>query len=135
VNLPVNMELKSDDPIDRVAIIKNGAVVKEWSGRDIAAGDISLGSVNFKASGWFLVRVIADVKSTFRFASTAPYYVELGDKPRLISRASVDFFQSWVAERISRIKIDEPKEYKAVMRYHKQAQRFWQDKLERANAE
>ena len=135
VNLSINMELQSDDPIDRVAIIKNGAVVKEWSGRDIAAGDISLGSVNFKASGWFLVRVIADVKSTFRFASTAPYYVELGDEPRLISRASVGFFQRWVAERISRIKIDDPKEYKAVMRYHKQAQRFWEDKLERANAE
>ena len=53
----------------------------------------------------------------------------------MISTASVRFFLDWVAERISRIEIDDPKEYEAVMRYHRQAQGFWQEKLERANAE
>jgi len=34
--------------------------------------------VKFNESGWFLVRVITDNPKTFRFASTAPYYVEIG---------------------------------------------------------
>ena len=34
------------------------------------------GKISFSRSGWFLVRAIADVAQTFRFASTGPFYVE-----------------------------------------------------------
>ena len=35
-------------------------------------------TVRFERSGWFLVRAIASEEKTFRFASTAPFYVEIG---------------------------------------------------------
>ena len=35
---------------------------------------------------------------TYRFATTAPYYVEIGDQPR-ISKTSAQFFLDWVDER------------------------------------
>ena len=55
----------------------------------------SLGTIGFKESGWFLVRAIAAVPSTFRFASTGPFYVEIGSTPARVSRTSAQFFLGW----------------------------------------
>jgi hypothetical protein len=43
------------------------------------------------------------VPGTFRFASTAPFYVEIGDKPKRIHRADVGFFIGWIEERIAQL--------------------------------
>ena len=37
-----------------------------------------LGAITFERRGWFLARAITDLEHTFRFASTAPFYVEIG---------------------------------------------------------
>ncbi len=134
MTLEIDLELDSDDPIDRLEIIKNGIVVKEIKGQDITENLDSL-KVTFDASGWFLVRAITTVKPTFRFASTGPYYVEIGDDTRLISETSVRFFLDWMAERVTRIEIEDQDQYKAVMRYHEQAKRFWENKLTYVNAQ
>ena len=75
----------------------------------------SLGTVTFKTSGWFLVRAIADNPKTFRFASTAPYYVEVGETKRRISKASAKFFLDWVKERTGRVKLDDPDQRREVL--------------------
>ena len=64
----------------------------------------TLGRIRFDESGWFLVRTVADNPKTFRFASTAPYYVEIGERKRRISKASAQFFLDWVHERAGRVK-------------------------------
>ena len=51
----------------------------------------------FRRSGWFLVRAIARVPETFRFASTGPFYVEVGGRPRTVRREDVEFFLKWIA--------------------------------------
>ena len=91
--------------------------------------------MTFKRSGWFLVRVIANNPKTFRFASTAPFYVEVGEGKRRVSKASARFFREWVRERAERIKLDDVKQREDVLKYHTAAERFWQGLVDHANAE
>ncbi len=95
-----------------------------------------LGTVDFDASGWFLVRAIAENRLTFRFASTAPFYVEIGDARRRISRRSVQFFRDWVDERIARIKktVTDARQRAEILRDHEAARTYWEKRLSEANA-
>ena len=87
--------------------------------------------------GWFLVRAIADVEKTFRFATTAPWFVEVGDIEHRISRRSVEFFLDWVNERIERVKsnVNDGTRRDQVHVWHKKASEFWSNRLKLANAE
>jgi hypothetical protein len=134
VALALTAELDGRDSIKEFEIIKNGEVHRvvpysEWKKN----GD--LGTVQFGRSGWFLIRVIAENDVTFRFASTAPYYVDVGQNTTRISRASAQFFLDWTETRANRISIDDAGQYRAVMQYHDQARAYWQRKLSVANAD
>ncbi len=90
--------------------------------------------VHFDRSGWFLLRAVTDSPKTYRFAMTAPYYVEIGDQRR-ISKTAVQFFLDWVYERAKQIKLDDPEQRKEVLRWHRQARDYWRDLLSKATAE
>ncbi|MFQ5799892.1 MAG: hypothetical protein ACE5H0_14535 [Bacteroidota bacterium] len=79
--------------------------------------------------------MIADIQHTFRLAPTAPYYVEIGDEKHYLSRQSIRFFKDWVDERIKQIKIEDPKQLEEVLKYHRKAKQFWQQRLCLANAD
>jgi hypothetical protein len=134
VELEIKAALTSSDPIRFLEIVRNGQVERrvpfdEWSRTG------SLGKLRFGASGWFLVRVIADNDRTFRFASTAPYYVEIGPDNRRISKGSAQFFLDWVRERARRVKLDDAGQRQEVLKYHERAEKFWQQQVAKANAE
>jgi len=84
-----------------------------------------------------LVRGIAENPKTFRFASTAPFYIELGQEKRRISKASSRFFLDWVNERIQRVKgnVTDQLEQEEVLRFHESARKFWQERVRESNAE
>ncbi|MBI3851247.1 MAG: CehA/McbA family metallohydrolase [Verrucomicrobia bacterium] len=133
LDIEVEAALNTRDPILAIEIIKNGRVdravpFEQWKRTG------KLGKMKFTESGWFLVRAITDNPKTFRFASTAPFYVEIGERKRLISRESAQFFLDWVRERMSRIKLDDAKQREEVLAYHRMAEKFWQEKVEKANA-
>jgi hypothetical protein len=133
MDLEVKVALTSGDPVRSVEVIKNGRVERtvshdEW----VKAG--TLGPVRFAESGWFLVRVIADNAKTFRFASTAPYYVEIGEGKRRVSKASAQFFLDWVGERAKRVKLEDEGQRQEVLRHHADARKFWEEILTKANA-
>ena len=86
-------------------------------------------------SGWFLVRAVAENPKTFRFASTAPFYVEVGDAKRRVSKSAATFFLEWVKERADRVQLDDAQQRGEVLKYHTAAEKFWGALLERANAE
>jgi hypothetical protein len=67
---------------------------------------------------------MADNKKTFRFASTAGFYVEIGDVKCRVSKSSAKFFADWVGERAGRVKLADPGQQRSVLRYHDQASRF-----------
>jgi len=102
---------------------------------ELRKGNGKLGSLKFTESGWFLVRVIADNPKTFRFASTAPFHVEVGDTKRRVSRASAQFFLDWVRERMPRVKLTDAAQLEEVLAHHRAAERFWQEKVALANAD
>jgi hypothetical protein len=134
VRLEVTADLTSNDPVPFLEIIKDGEVerrvpFREWS----RAG--TLGTLSFQRSGWFLVRAITDNPRTFRFASTAPYYVEVGETTRRVSKRSAQFFLDWTRERAGRIRLDDPAQRREVLEYHSRAEKFWQDRVASANAE
>ncbi len=134
IDLEVKASVTTQDPVRFLEIIKNGQVEQkvpydEW----VKTG--TLGTVSFKVTGWFLVRVIADNPKTFRFASTAPYYVQIGNVKDRISKKSAQFFLNWVNERMGRIKLEDPAQRREVLLYHARAKKFWEGILAKANAE
>ena len=75
---------------------------------------------------------MTDVGTTHRFASTGPYYVEIGYQPR-ISRAAVQFFLDWLEARDHR-PLDAGADRSADPHVER-ARAFWQELLAKANAE
>ncbi|NUM55759.1 MAG: CehA/McbA family metallohydrolase [Candidatus Hydrogenedentes bacterium] len=133
IDIAITAEILTQDTIPYVEVIKNGAIdhtvpFEEWKRTG------SLGALRFDECGWFIVRAVTDNSKTFRFASTAPYYVEVGERKERISRASAQFFLDWVRERIARIKHDDPRKLEEVLAPHRDAERFWSRRVKQANA-
>lgn len=121
LRIELDVKLTGRDPIRAVEVVRNGKPEP-------------VGPLVFRESGWFVVRATADNAKTFRFASTAPFYVEIGGAPR-VSRASARFFLDWVDERIQKVKVDDPAKREEVLEHHRRARTFWQEILEKANAD
>jgi hypothetical protein len=134
LELEVRAELTSPEPVPVVEVIRNGRVERAVPSREVHKAG-SLGKVKFKESGWLLVRAIADNRTTFRFASTAPYYVEVGPAKRRISKTSARFFLDWIDKRQKRIKLTDADQRREVVGHHEAARRFWEGLLREANAE
>ena len=134
LDLEIALNLATRDKIDYLEIIKNGRVVHEVPRREWANNKGRLPPVRFTQSGWFLVRAVTIVASTYRFAMTGPYYVEIAGKKR-ISRSSAKFFHDWTFERARRLKIADAAQRKEVIAEHRAARDFFGRLMEEANAE
>lgn len=134
---PIDIELEatltSRDPVSSFEIIRDGRL--ERSVPVSKTEPARLGSIRFQQSGWFLVRTITDHPKTFRFASTAPFYVEVGANSPRISHASAQFFVDWVRQRKNRIRLPDPEQQRQVLAPHDAAETFWLNRLARANAD
>jgi hypothetical protein len=129
----IGLTISVRDPISYLEIIKNGQVVESVRFDEYAKSG-RLPNLHFDRSGWFLIRAITDTGKTFRFAMTAPYYVEIGYKPR-ISKKAAQFFLDWVYERAKQIKLDDPQQQREVLELHRKARDYWKDMVSKANAE
>jgi hypothetical protein len=136
VAIDVRVWFRSRDAVPALEVVRNGHVALSVPLEERAKRG-SIGTITFKESGWFLVRAIAENTETFRFASTGPFYVEIGDVTRRISRRSARFFLGWVKERIARVEknLEDPPQRRAVLAYHERARAYWEEKVRRANAE
>jgi hypothetical protein len=125
--LTLKLEIRTwgRDRLSALELVRDGRAEPVRDGAEVA----------FSRSGWFLVRAIADVAETYRFASTAPFYVEIGEPKRRISRASAQFFLDWVRQRAARVKLDDPAQREAVLRHHRAAEEYWRAKVAEANAD
>lgn len=122
VQIQLQAQLDSRDPIETVELVRNGRVER------IALPQ----TIELHESGWFLVRAIADVTNTFRFASTGPWYVEIGDQPQPVQRESAQFFVDWVHQRMATLKLDNPQQREEVLQPLREAGQFWRGKLAQA---
>ncbi len=115
--------------VEYLEIIKDGRVEHGIRLDEFAEKEGRLPPLNFDESGWFLVRAMTNSAKNYQYATTGPYYVEANGHPR-ISRSSVQFFIDWL-EKSAREFSDKPEVLAAIQ----QAEPFWLDLLERANAE
>jgi hypothetical protein len=132
----LDIQLTSQDPIRELALIKNGTTVHTIQCSDELTHRHTF-EVTVEGPSWFLVRAIADVENTFRFAATAPWYVEIPGSQHHISRTSAQFFLDWVDERIQRVKanVEDESKLAQVLTWHEAARTFWTERLKMANAE
>ena len=136
LELEIGLTLSTRDPITYLEIVKDGRVDREIRLDEFAkmAKQGTLPKITFDHSGWFLLRAVTDVRKTYRFAMTGPYYVEIGPQRR-ISRSAAQFFLDWVYERARQIKLADPQQQREVLGWHRQARDFWQDLVTKANAD
>ncbi len=136
LELQVQLNMATRDPVPYLEIVQNGRVVHVVRLNDWVKENGKLPPVKFTESGWFLIRTVAENNATYRFASTAPYYVEIGERPR-ISRRSCQYFLDWVEETLKMLAAARlPVE---TMRTHgnelEAARRFWKARLADATVE
>lgn len=127
------IDLASRDRITRCELIQNGTAVAQIPVTDEVNQELAL-DIEIPDSGWFLVRAITDNPRTFRFASSAPFYVADADSAARVSRSACQFFIDWIHERIARVEKNLPdvEQQQAVVEYHKQALQFWMRRLQNA---
>ena len=70
-------------------------------------------------------------------AAGLPFYTELAQVKRHISKSSSRFFLDWVNERIERVKgnITDKSQQAEVLRSHESARKFWQERVRQSNAD
>ncbi len=130
LHVELALHLATRDKVDYLEIIKDGEVVSETSLDKWASENGRLPPVAFSESGWMLVRAVARTPHTFRFAMSAPWYVERAGRPR-ISRRSVQFFQDWL-DHDARAEAPSSKLDPAIA---KATAEFWRNRLEAATAD
>jgi hypothetical protein len=134
IELEATLDLTTRDPIDYLEMIVNGRMVEAVHLNRWAKEKGKLPKVKFTESGWYLIRAVSSNQKTFRFASTGPYYVQIGYQRR-ISKKSAQFFAAWVRERIGRIKLEDPDQRREVLEPHEHALQYWEGLVAKANAE
>jgi len=126
LKIKFEISLTSQDPTLTVELVKNGKV------RKLPFPPI----VTFEESGWFLLRVLTPLKKTFRFASTGPWYVLIDSDELPVRREAASFFLNWTRlwkKRLSEKVKNHPKK-EALLKPVKEAEIFWQKRLESAAA-
>jgi hypothetical protein len=133
--LRIDVQLTSKDPISQIELIKNGKVFRTIKCSDELTQQHTM-ELPIGEPSWFLVRAVADVDNTFRFATTAPWFVEGDDGEPRISRGASQFFLDWVNERIERVKanVEVGTQRDEVLAWHEKARSFWTERLRLANA-
>ena len=134
IEIDLNARLTVREPVSAIEVIVNGRVERTVPFAELERTG-SLGKLKFTESGWFLVRAIADNPKTFRFASTAPWHVEIGKSGPRVSRAAAQYFLDWIRERMGRITLADATQREEVLMWHREAEHFWEKRVREANAE
>ena len=134
VELSIALNLATREKIEYLEVIQDGRVIHETRLDEWAKAGGKLPTVKFERSGWLAIRAVTNAPKTYRFALTAPYYVDIGYRAT-ISKKSAQFFLDWLTERARRITLPEGDERHSVMAPHRAARDFWQQKVAEANAE
>ncbi len=134
LEIDLEIQLTSKDKIQAIEVIHNGQVIETIPCQKKQSQSLSA-KIKIDQSGWFLLRAIADVKNTFRFASTAPWTIASPDGTPWVSAESCDFFLQWIDERIEVVKknLKNKKQQKTVLIHHQNAIQFWSEQKKKAN--
>jgi hypothetical protein len=94
----VGLSVSTREAISYFELIKDGRVAQSVRYEELAKNG-RFAPLEFDASGWFLVRAVVDSEQTCRFATSAPWYVEIGGQEKRVHKDSAQFFLDWLEER------------------------------------
>lgn len=134
VKLQATLSLSIREPVEYLEIVKDGEVVHHVRLDEWAKAGGQLPEIEFRTSGWMLLRALASHPKTYRFASTGPFYVEIGGQPR-VSKQAAQFFLDWTYERARQLQLPDESQREAVLAYQRAARDFWQQRVASANAD
>ena len=141
VELEIGLTLSTRDKVSYLEIVKDGITEHEVRLDKWKAAGGKLPPIKFTESGWFLVRAVTDEPSTYRYATTAPYYVEIGAKPAHQPRQCA-ILRRLVPRAPSKLQIQRIQPASSAMRESAArssrpmaaAENYWKDLLNRATA-
>ena len=134
LSLQPTLNLAIQDKVEYLEIVRDGLVIENVPLDEYAKMGGRLPKVEFKESGWMLIRAVTNNPKTYRLASSGPYYVVIGGARR-ISKASTQFFIDWLKERQQKVMLEDPTQQQAVLRYYVGAQKYWEAVIKAANAD
>ena len=132
--LDVALTLTVADPVEYVDVVFNGEAIYHARLDEYAKQGGKIPALPITQSGWLLIRVVTQHEASYRFATTAPYYVELDGKPR-ISRSACEMFLNWLEHSTAQRKKANPDAATAAAPYTSAALRFWRERCELANSD
>jgi hypothetical protein len=80
IELQVDVSLTVRDPVEYLEVVFNSETLYRARLDEHAQRGGMIPPLKVARSGWVLVRVVTDHEPSYRFAMTAPYYVEIGGK-------------------------------------------------------
>lgn len=125
IELQVDVSLTVRDPVEYLEVVFNSETLYRARLDEHAQRGGMIPPLKVARSGWVLVRVVTDHEPSYRFAMTAPYYVEIGGKPH-IKKEAVAYFQTWLEESAKKIDKLEAAERDAYQPFLEKAREFWQ---------
>ncbi len=127
LQITIDGAIDSRDAIATLELVQNGVIE-----------EIHLpATLTIDKSGWFLVRAITRVRETFRFASTAPWHVEIGGQSLPPDEAAASYFLQWAQARqgiVEEALKDDDEKRQAVVKDHAAAVDYWKKKVAAAAA-
>jgi hypothetical protein len=126
LELEVALSLSVQDPVEYLEIVYNGKSLYRARLDEHAKRGGEIPPLKVNESGWLLIRVVTDHEPSYRFAMTAPYYIEAGNSKRVQPEA-VAFFRAWLEASRKDISQLPPAEAEAYKPYLEKADRFWKE--------
>lgn len=125
LDIDTALRLTVADPVEYLDVVFNGQTLYRARLDEFAkqAGKIPVQRI--RESGWLVIRVVTEENRSYRMATTAPFYFEAGNQPR-VSRAAVAFFQEWLAASAAQIRALDRPTADAAEPYVRAAEEFWQ---------
>lgn len=130
VELDIALILTVADPVEYLEVVFNGQSLYRARLDEYAKQGGKIPRLSVQESGWLIVRVVTERAHTYRFAMTAPYYIEIGDTPR-ISRQAIEFFRTWLEKSAEQISASP--QATTGKPYVLAARKYWSQRLQLAN--
>ncbi|HWB11603.1 MAG TPA: CehA/McbA family metallohydrolase [Pirellulales bacterium] len=125
ITFEVGLNFATQEPISYFELVKDGRVAQSLRYDELAQTG-RFPPLEFDASGWFLVRAVTDNEDTYRFATSAPWYVEIGEKRKPVSKDSAQFFLDWLDERRQAIEGSDRPESDQSKKMWTEAKEYWE---------
>lgn len=133
LSIEVTAKLTVADPVDYLDVVFNGKAIYQARLDEYARQGGKIPKLEVSQSGWLVVRVVTSVGDTYRLASTAPFYVEFEQRPR-VSQKAVEMFQQWLSKAEEDLNARDAAAKAAYSPYMAAARKFWDARAELANA-